>query len=290
MKTAGIKSTTRLNNTLVLDIKQALLLFDLIGVPLLNKYIDFLKKPINKSEENSYLVNEFEYLKDSGYLFDAWEQTSNQISDKVDFKTFAQEHDILSKSIQQTFDLQLSEDSAARLCALSLNSMHDPPDFISIPIIKSLTLPNQNNIKKEDVIRVIIEKMPIPSEATPWESIKDFKADNRNSGKLASLKVWLNSVVKSERSISEVEDELEHLLHDYEQSLKIHNIKFRTGVFQSLTVGTAEVIENMVWLKFSKLASGLFSARKEKAELLSLELNAPGREVAYIVEANTRFK
>ena len=50
-----------------------------------------------------------------------------------------------------------------------------------------------------------------------------------------------------------------------------------------------EFLENTLKLKFSKLPEPLFTLRKRELYLLEAELNAPGRELAYIVQAQEIF-
>lgn len=288
MKTAGILSANFTESTFIGELKQTILLFDKVGIPLLNAIYDGLSKP-NSREDLRYFVNEFELLEEKGFLFNAWLKSGTVLDPSIDFKAFSQEFDMLSKLIQQLNDIQLSKEASARHCALILNNQLDKPDFISVPLVNKLTLPTSNTVTHSDVLKIIIERIPVPHELTPWESIFEFKNNPDNIGKFAGLKSWINKITKSDLSASEINDELESLLYQYRKSLEIHNIKYKSGILQSLVVGAGELIENAVWLKFSKLAKGLFSAQQEKADLLSLELSAPGNELAYIYEASKTF-
>jgi len=288
MKTAGILPANFTKPNFVGELKQTILLFDKIGIPLLNAIYDGLSKPTSR-EDLRYLVNEFELLEEKGFLFNPWLKSGVVLNPSIDFKAFSREFDMLSKLIQQLNDIQLSKEATARHCALILNNQLDKPDFISVPLVNKLTLPISNKISQSDVFKIIIEKIPIPDELTPWESIFEFKNNPDNIGKFAGLKSWINKITKSDLSASEIHDELEFQLYQYRKSLEIHNIKYKSGILQSLVVGAGELIENAVWLKFSKLAKGLFSAQQEKANLLSLELSAPGNEIAYIYNASKAF-
>lgn len=290
MKIAGIKSTTTIQSSIIGELKQALLFFDLIGIPLLNRYMDIIEKIVPDREESLYLLNELELLIDKGYVFDAWSSTTTKISDKIDFKAFANEYQTISNYFNQTNDLDISEDAAARLCALRLNNQHDPLDFTSIPVIKKLILPNTNDLEKCDLIKIVIEKLPIPRNDTPWENIFEYKSDKDSIGKLAALKVWINKSLKSGNSIQEVRDELDSLIYEYEKSLSIHKIQYGSGIFQAMVIGSAELLENALKLKFSNIAKNLFSASQVKANLLKAELESPGKEVAYIVNSLDKFK
>ena len=100
----------------------------------------------------------------------------------------------------------------------------------------------------------------------------------------------MHKVLASEYTIQQAKDELEYLLYQYQKSLDIHKIKFKQGIFQSIIVGSAELLENAVRLKFSNMAKGFFKAQADKAELLNIELNSPGAEIAYIYETKKIFK
>lgn len=290
MKIAGIKSTTTIQNSIIGELKQALLFFDLLGIPLLNRYIDIIEKIVPDREEGVYILNELELLMDKGYLFDAWTSTSTKLSDKIDFSAFAKEYQTISNYLTQSTDLDIGEDAAARLCAMRLNNQFDPPDFTSIPLVKKLILPNSSKLEKSDLIKIIIEKLPIPSDKTPWENIFEYKSDKDSIGKFSALKVWMNKSLKSENSIQEIKDELDVLIYEYEKSLSIHKIQYERGIFQALIIGSAELLENTVKFKFSNIAKGVFSVTKEKADLLKAELESPGKEIAYIVNSITKFK
>ena len=288
MKTAGILPANFVKPSFLGELKQAVLLFDKVGIPILNAIYDGLSKP-NSREDLKYLINEFELLEEKGYLFNAWLKSGVPLDSNIDFKAFSEEFDSLSKLIQQLHDIDLSREASARHCALILNNQLVKPDFISAPLVKKLTLPTTNKVTQSEVLKIIIEKIPVPDELTPWESIFEFKNNPDNIGKFAGLKSWINKITKSNLSASEIQDELEYLLYQYRKSLEIHNIKYKSGILQSIVVGTGELVENAVRLKFSKLAKGLFSAQQEKADLLSLELSAPGNELAYIYETSKAF-
>lgn len=288
MGTAGILPSLFITPNYLGELKQTILLFDKAGIPQLNAIYDALKRT-NSREDLRYLISEFELLEEKGYVFNAWLPSPVTLNKNIDFKKFSQEFDMLSKLIQQKNDIQLSYEAAARFCALSLNNQENRPDFVSVPLIKRLTIPSEDKITQSDALRIIIENIPIPNDTTPWENIFEFKSNPDNIGKFAGLKSWINKITKSDLSIAEIQDELEFKLYQYRKSLEAHNIKYKSGILQSLVVGTGELLENAARLKFSKIAKGLFSAQQEKADLLSLELSAPGNELAYIYEVSKTF-
>ena len=50
-----------------------------------------------------------------------------------------------------------------------------------------------------------------------------------------------------------------------------------------------EVFEDVVKLKWSKIAKGVLSIKKRRVELLEAEMKAPGRECAYLFSPRKRF-
>ncbi len=116
------------------------------------------------------------------------------------------------------------------------------------------------------------------------------ESDDDNKGRMAALRKWVNNTTKSGLSASEIKDEIDDLLYKYRKSLEIHRIKYHQGFLQTIVVGTAELIENALKLKFSNIAKGLFKINEGKADLMDVELNAPGNELAYIYKAQEKFQ
>lgn len=54
-------------------------------------------------------------------------------------------------------------------------------------------------------------------------------------------------------------------------------------------ISPLEVVEDLVKFNLSKIARGLLRIKKLKVELLEAETKAPGRECAYILDAQKRF-
>jgi hypothetical protein len=87
----------------------------------------------------------------------------------------------------------------------------------------------------------------------------------------------------------EIQQKLEYLMDQYQKHMALHKMKTRKGVLETVVVSSAELVENIAKLKLSEVAKKLFSFRERRLSLLETELTAPGREVAYIVDARERF-
>jgi hypothetical protein len=54
-------------------------------------------------------------------------------------------------------------------------------------------------------------------------------------------------------------------------------------------VPVIELAEDLAKFNWSKIAKGILSVRKRHVELMEAEMKAPGRECAYVFEAQKRF-
>lgn len=90
-------------------------------------------------------------------------------------------------------------------------------------------------------------------------------------------------------SEKEIEQKLEHLLHEYTSQLNFHKLKYERSTAEVIVCTTLEVVENVATLNFSKAAKTLFELKKHQLDLLEVEQQMIGKEVAYIHKANTSF-
>jgi hypothetical protein len=135
---------------------------------------------------------------------------------------------------------------------------------------------------KNAVVSVVLNELPVPSADTAWEKIRDIRNDNEMRERYYQLKRWMGRVARSDASASEIVDEIKGMLSDYRQHMKVHRLNAQVGTLKAIIIGTAEIIENLASLRFSKIADRLFSIGQQRMDLLKAELSAPGREVAYI--------
>jgi hypothetical protein len=140
------------------------------------------------------------------------------------------------------------------------------------------------------VIDIVLKNLPVPSELTPWEAIIDFRQDANIKLSFLELRRWMREVAKGEKSTEEITEELEYLMARFEHSMRVHKIKYHSGVLRTILVLPLQIAENMARINFSKLATeGAFSIFDRKIALTEAELSAPGKEVSYIVKARNWF-
>jgi len=143
-------------------------------------------------------------------------------------------------------------------------------------------------LKLGSVQELVIEQFPYPSESTSLEQILEFRSDPDSQRRLVSLRRWASRFGANADTV-EVAQELQYLISEYENHMKVHEMKIMRGIWQTVVVTTAESIEHLVKLKFGKLAKSFFAISSRKIELLEAELKAPGREIAYVSRARKQF-
>lgn len=141
-----------------------------------------------------------------------------------------------------------------------------------------------------DVIRLSLKALPTPSETTPWEAIAEFRLDPDSKSKYLRLKGWINKVGRVAMPLHELETEFLQLMFEYEEFLRMHRLRVTKGAIEVLVTTTAEVAEDLVKMKWGKVAKAPFEWSRNKLALYDAEQDAPGREVAYIIKAIHHFR
>ncbi len=141
-----------------------------------------------------------------------------------------------------------------------------------------------------DVHRVTIRSMPVPSETTSLEELMAFRSDSVARRKLVALRHWMSTISKSDSSPEELAAELEWLLHEYEEHMRVNRLKYKKGVLETIATGFAAVIEHTAKLELKKLVALPFEISKGNIELLESELKAPGREVAFVAHSKEHLR
>jgi hypothetical protein len=72
--------------------------------------------------------------------------------------------------------------------------------------------------------------------------------------------------------------------------MKVHKMKTNTETLEVIVKAPLEIIEDLVKLKFSKIPEPFFAIKKRQINLMEIELNAPGREISYIIKTQEAFQ
>jgi hypothetical protein len=148
-----------------------------------------------------------------------------------------------------------------------------------------LSLPSEQPFG--DVLSVAFRYMPQPLESTPWEAIVEFRNDPDNRALLIAFRRWLRQFVRKPVVPAEVSEEIEYLMHEYERHMRVQGMKVNTGFWETVITTGAKLAEDILKVKWADAAHAVFSLKHRRIQLLEAESNAPGREVAYILKAQS---
>lgn len=146
------------------------------------------------------------------------------------------------------------------------------------------------NSRKADVAQIVINRLPLPNNETSWEQIIDYRNDPENQNNLLGLRHWIRKISKEELSKAEIEDEIEWRINEFQNHMKLHKMKANTETLEAVVKAPLEIIENLIKLKFSKIPEPFFALKKRQINLLEAELNAPSKEISYIIKTREAFQ
>lgn len=161
----------------------------------------------------------------------------------------------------------------------------------AIPVVSSISLPRPlSTAQRVTVLQVVLKAIPSPSADTSWEAIWEFKQDKENQDRYYRLRRWLARAVEGETSIAEFEDEFIGLLADLRSSIRRHHKEIELKSVKVLLKAAADVIDDLVHLKVGAAVGLLVDLTSRSHRLLKAEIESPGRDLAYILQAQSRFQ
>ncbi len=298
-------------------LKQQALLFDQIGIFGLSQIYKVADSSRNNPDfPRGYLKNilepiimELQWLTENEIVFEPTteeefrEQAINNYFSKVASRYSVEEIVKLSQKLIETGEVDVSnienktdtvdlikmqDTIILRLMALMMETTKGVTAVTTFPYTEyTHELPNTN---KSNVAQIVISKLPLPNNETPWEPIIDYRNDSENQKNLLNLRKWIRKISAENLSSSEIEDELQWLMNQFQNHMKIHKMKANTETLEVLVKAPLEIIEDLVKLKFSKIPEPFFALKKRQINLLEAELNAPGREMAYLIKTRETFQ
>lgn len=248
-------------------------------------------------------MQEIEVFKKAGLLIEYDE--NNKVGDETfrdeSTKQLAlKEHDLaseylrtqntLNKGLSHFFEtFRYSSQLNARYYSLILNRKYSD-EFIPILNNSYINLKPDQIFSKSDVLSVVLKRFPIVDNQMPIEQLVEFKSDPEVALGLSRLKNWVQEISRDNYSDKEIEQKLDYLLHEYQNQLKIHKMKYHLGTVESIVTVSLEVIESIVKLNFSKAAKLIFDLRRLQLTLSEAEDQFKGKEIAIIQKINEKFR
>ncbi|MCK0109537.1 hypothetical protein MWU58_09545 [Flavobacteriaceae bacterium S0825] len=191
--------------------------------------------------------------------------------------------DIIRMSLDGINFDNVSRHLSSYMSALNFNETYTP-------ITNSFTSIESKNNVEEQIYKLVISNIPTPKTNIPFQEIIDFRNDSDNIIRYNRLIHWIKNISKSGLKINEVKDELEYLTLDFENHMKLHKQDYELTDLEVFVFLPLEFAEKIIKMQWSKLPDTIFKIKKNKVKLLIEESNAPGREMAYIIKTNEKFK
>lgn len=157
-----------------------------------------------------------------------------------------------------------------------------------IPFINTESKSEVPILKFKDVLNVVLTKFPIPSPLMPWDDLISFRNEEESKTRNLTLRRWMRKITKDNITQNELEEEIEWLINDYTNYMRIQKVKYNWASLETLIKIPLEVIENVIKINWSKIADPLFNIRSHRIKVIESELIAPSREISYIIEAKKR--
>lgn len=139
------------------------------------------------------------------------------------------------------------------------------------------------DLSSPDLLRFLIEGLPVPAQRVPWTEILAFKTDDDSQERLRSLRAWVATTARGGVSLAEASDRIEDALTAYRQHVRgagiAHDLASWEALLRSGIVSAHESID--AWMEGSTARP--FNLAVIAAGELA-ERYAPGRELSYLVK------
>lgn len=279
------------------QLKQQALLFDQIGIlglSSMNEFLDMWQSQIINLDSLGTLVSELRWLEENNIVFEAniQEELKPKAHVKItDIEKLFETQEVIAKKFDKNeygddlTKLIIEHDAIIlRLMSQVMEATKEINVVTTLPYTEyTRELPNSS---KSDIAQVVIKKLPLPSNETPWEQLIDYRNDAKTQKSLLDLRRWIRKISTENLAPHEIEEEIEWLINEFENHMKLHKMKENTEAVEVITKAPLEFLE----LKFSKIIEPLFAIKKRKINLLEAEMNAPGREMSYIIKTRDAFQ
>jgi hypothetical protein len=177
----------------------------------------------------------------------------------------------------------------ARATAAALNDKSRMDAIALIPAWFFYEPFGDNDTSVQQSVRVVIHNLPFLDVDTPLEDILAFKNEENTTRKLSALRRWMKRTATSFEKPDDLQEEIEWLLEDYERYMKIQRMQYSLCTVEALFTVAAELVEDVVKFRLKKLVQKSFSIFRQPLRMLEEEMKAPGRELAFFIDADRRF-
>jgi hypothetical protein len=157
-------------------------------------------------------------------------------------------------------------------------------DTPAAPLLPDVfTSDDRKNHMEVAVVDLVMKNLPVLDDDVPWEDVIGVRSELRH--KQHDLHRWMRKISNTTGTVAELRDEFDQMLSDYSRFYEVHRLKTRRSVLQAVLAIPLGALAGV-----AGAALGAFvDLRERKSAIMEAELNAPGRPVAYIIEARYHF-
>jgi hypothetical protein len=142
---------------------------------------------------------------------------------------------------------------------------------------------------KVEVLQYVLRQVPIPRANVPLQELLSFRADQGNRASLSRLQRWITEQSGKTKGPAELEDSFLSAYDDYRRAIALLDNKYLTTSLGLVVSVGAEVVDNLLRVKWGSAAKAVFSWRKASLERQAEEAKAPGNELAYLAALERAF-
>lgn len=144
---------------------------------------------------------------------------------------------------------------------------------------------------KSPCLSIITNNFPkIQLKKIDFKEFIAFLKDEKTIKLKSRIYNWANKIERENLKASEIQDLIATNIDDYKTWIVASKFKYDLSSFESIFILAADFLENLLKLKLSTAVKNLIEFKKRKLKLELDELNAPGRELAYICHVNKIFE
>ena len=140
------------------------------------------------------------------------------------------------------------------------------------------------------VSELVVARFPIPGDDVPLDEVLDFVSDPVQQLQMRALRLWMTRAAMGHDPLDVLTLEFETLLHDFEVQMRVADMRASDSFFRVAISVPLEIAQELMHLRPKAAFNAAFSLRARQADRLESMLSAPGREVAFLGNANQRFR
>jgi hypothetical protein len=277
-------------------LKKQILLYDELWVPGVSQYLKV--GPKEGWDEGEQVVASLGWLVSQGFVKDPpFRVNSKEVKSDEIVEALRKVYSDAAESLNKTYRTAKSAAQHAGAAVFNMDlavtraiayvlwrDRQETAFPVAFPFLDELA-PASAVAKSQQVLRIVLKRFPDPQPDLPLEDIVQFKRDPDTRHKFAKFWHWTQKMAAGSSSTRELEEELDWLLTDYTAQVEQTSKRARYDRLKVWVTVPADTLENLVKLRFGKIAATLFDLKSARISAHEDELKLPGSEIAYVKES-----